>query len=79
MGIEQKESGKFIINYLKGRDFTPPSEIARAWALKKDRVDSGSSWSSPKCKYLVFAGYLVRSEKGWYKLANERVGDSRYD
>jgi len=57
----------FIINYLKGKDFTSPSEIGRAFGRGKEGIYH-SSWASPKCKKLVEMGLLERNEKGHYRI-----------
>ena len=53
----------YILEYLKGRDWTSPTQIGQSYA-----IGYHSSWASPKCKSLVKKGYLKRNEKGHYKL-----------
>ena len=51
-----------VIEYLKGKDFTSPTEIG------SDLFGGHSSTASPICLKLVELGVLVRNAKGHYKL-----------
>ncbi len=61
------ESEQWIVDFLKAKDWTSPTEIGNARG-KIDRKDLHSSWASPKCKKLVDKGILERSENGRYRL-----------
>jgi len=65
-----KASHKFILKYLKGKDFTSPTEIGIAWGLFRTDLlgNYHSGWASPICLKLVELGLLIRNNKGWYKL-----------
>ena len=52
----------WILEFLKGKDWTSPTEIGDRYGGK------GSMWASPKCKKLVEQGLLERSDRGWYRL-----------
>lgn len=54
---------QFILSYLKGKEFTSPTEIGSAYCQGLH-----SAWASPKCLSLTKEGYLERNDKGWYKL-----------
>jgi len=63
----------FIIEYLKGRDFTSPTEIGEAYGVFKHgphhfKTGYHSAWASPRCKKLVEKGILERNERGHYRL-----------
>jgi hypothetical protein len=64
------KSNKFILEYLKGKDYTSPSEIGRAYGkfIKTSSLSYHSAWASPKCLKLVSDGKLLRNNRGWYKL-----------
>ncbi len=57
---------KAVIEFLRGRDFTSPTQIG--YKLHPSR-DFGSPWASPICKRLVSFGYLERNQRGQYRLA----------
>ena len=57
---------KQVLDYLKGRDWTSPTEIGQAvW-----RPPHHSAAASPVCKRLVELGYLERNSRGHYRFAN---------
>lgn len=64
------EPMKFIINYLEGRQWTSPTQIGEAAGKAYDQA---SGWASPKCRKLVAAGKLERSDKGSYRIKKESV------
>ena len=64
---------EFILEYLKGKDFTSPTNIGEAYGAFKhgyfhDRIGYHSAWASPRCKKLVEKGLLERNEFGHYRL-----------
>lgn len=64
---------EWIIKYLKGKGFTSPTEIGRAYGREKYQGWYGftgyhSSWASPRCKKLVEMGLLERNDRGHYRL-----------
>ena len=57
-----------VINYLRGRDWTSPTEIGReVWNPPRH-----SSAASPICLRLVAMGLLQRNRRGHYRLQEER-------
>ena len=53
-----------VVDYLRGKDWTSPSEIGReVWG-----PGHHSSTGSPRCKRLVEMGVLERNERGHYRL-----------
>ena len=61
---------QWIIDYLKDKNYTSPSEIGRAHA-KAFNISSPthhSAWASPICNRMAKNGILVRNTKGHYKL-----------
>jgi len=65
---------EWIVEYLKGKDYTSPTEIGRVYGntLKGNPYHNyHSAWASPKCKQLVADGKLIRNSKGHYKLLTE--------
>jgi len=61
----------FIIQYLKGKDWTSPTEIGKAYgrSINSTGCDMHSAWASPRCKQLVEKELLIRNKNGWYKLS----------
>lgn len=63
------ECEKWVVDYLKGKDYTSPSRIGIDHARTFGFSDTHhSSWASPVCKRLVEKGVLIRNPKGHYKL-----------
>lgn len=63
---------QWIIDYLRGKDYTSPSQIGIAHACSFGFRDSHhSAWASPICLRMVEKGLLLRNEKGHYKLNNQ--------
>ena len=59
---ELTQRQKLVLDFLKGKDFTSPTEIGYAV------LGGHSAVASPVCKKLVELGLLVRSPKGHYQL-----------
>ena len=64
---------EFILEFLKGRDFTSPSTIGEAYGRYKHgdhhyKTGYHSAWASPRCKRMVRNGELLRNELGHYRL-----------
>ena len=63
---------QWIIDYLRGKDYTSPSQLGIAHSISfVFRYSHNSSWASTICLRMVEKGLLLRNEKGHYKL-NER-------
>lgn len=63
----------FILEFLKGRDFTSPSDIGEAYGRYKHgdfhhKAGYHSAWASPRCKRMVRHGQLLRNDRGHYRL-----------
>lgn len=63
---------EWILKFLRGRDWTSPTEIGNEYSYYLGVPGYHSSWASPKCLSLVKEGLLERNKRGWYKL----VGNS---
>lgn len=65
-----EKNEQWIAEYLKGKDYTSPTEIGRAHANAFNIVSltHHSAWASPICKRMVEKGILLRNDKGKYKL-----------
>lgn len=61
---------QWITEYLKGKDYTSPTEIGRAHAqmFGINSLSHHSAWASPICRRMVEKGLLIRNDKGHYKL-----------
>jgi len=60
---------KDVLNYLKGKDWTSPTDIGGAvWG-----EGHHSSSASPVCKRLVGVGALERNEKGHYRIPKGHI------
>jgi len=59
---------EIVYEYLKGRDWTSPTQIGR------ELFNSHSQVGSPICKRLVAKGLVERSKNGWYRIIG--IGDS---
>ena len=57
------ENEQRVLEYLKGKDFISPTQIASALTLQ----DYNSAWASPICKRLINKGLLQRNDRGWYR------------
>lgn len=73
MNLKAMKPDEFILEYLKGMDFTSPTEIGWAYGELKhgrfhDKTGYHSAWASPRCKKLVEKGLLERNEFGHYRL-----------
>lgn len=55
------ERQQIVIDYLKGKNFTSPTEIGSLFG-------NHSAIGSPLCKRLVVLGLLKRNKKGHYRL-----------
>lgn len=63
---------KWIIDYLRGKDYVSPSVIGLAHAETFGYSHTHhSSWASPICLKLAKTGILLRNEKGHYKLNDD--------
>lgn len=61
-----------VLGYLKGRNWTSPTELGRViWG-----EGHHSSSASPTCLKLVKAGMLERNQKGHYRLSEPKPADA---
>lgn len=61
MEKELTKNQKIVLEYLKDKDFTSPTEIGH-------QLGGHSAIGSPVCKSLVKLGFVERSGKGHYRL-----------
>lgn len=61
---------QWIVEYLRGKGYTSPSEIgiAHKKAFNIDSPTHHIEWASPICNRMVEKGILIRNNKGQYKL-----------
>ena len=58
-----------ILNYLKGKDWTGPTQIGLAFNKK---YTSAPAWAIPICMILVRDGLLERNQKGQYRIVENK-------
>ena len=64
---------EFILEFLKGKDFTSPTDIGERYGEYKHGLFHWkscyhSAWASPRCRKLVEKGLLERNKLGHYRL-----------
>lgn len=52
---------RWILAFLKGKDWTSPTEIGREYGRLTGSPYMHSAWASPKCLKMVEAGLLERN------------------